>query len=222
MIVAEPRPSAPLARVSRSALVENLRAALGARPGAAVDLRRDACGHGARLVAAAAREAGVAHVLTDERDERDGHESTGRDILPPEAVFGLHGHGTPALALTAPVLSVKPLLAGEGVSYGYLHRASHDTRVALVSGGYAHGVARAIGGHATVRIGAAEHPIIGRVAMDVCVVDIGNADVAPGDRAVFLGPEHPGAAAVWARASGLTELELVASVGLHVAREEAP
>lgn len=219
MIVAEPRPSAPLVGVSRSALVENLRTAFASQPGAAVDLRRDACGHGARLVAEAAREVGIVHVVTD---ERDAHESAGRVILAPEAVFGLHGHGTPALALTAPVLSVKPLLAGEGVSYGYLHRAAHDTHVALVSGGYAHGVARAIGGHATVRIGGAELPIIGRVAMDVCVVDVGDADVAPGDRAVFLGPEHPGAAATWARASGLSELELVASVGLHVAREVTP
>lgn len=219
MIVAEPRPSAPLVRVSRSALVENLRTALASQPGAAVDVRRDACGHGARLVVDAAREAGVVHVLADE----DGsHDPTRHAVLEPEAVFGLCGRGTPALALTAPVLSVKPLLAGEGVSYGYLHRAVNDTRVALVSGGYAHGVARAIGGHATVRIGAAEFPIIGRVAMDVCVVDVGDADVAPGDRAVFLGPEHPGAAAAWARASGWTELELVASVGLHVAREVAP
>lgn len=217
MIVAEPRASAPLARVSRAAVVANVRSGLRERPGAVVDVRRDACGHGARLVADAALEAGASLILSD---TDSGAEWRGRDILTPEFVFGLEGHGTPALALTAPVLSIKPLLAGEGVSYGYLHRAERNTRVALVSGGYAHGVARAIGGRATVRIGGAELPIIGRVAMDVCVVDIGDADVEPGDRAVFLGPDHPGAAAMWAHASGLTELELVAAVGLHTAREE--
>lgn len=217
MIVAERRPSAPLARVSRATLVANIRDALLALPAAAVDVRRDACGHGARLVSDAALEAGVTAVLTDADSSDDWR---GRDILAPEVVFGLEGIGTQALALTAPVLSIKPLLAGEGVSYGYLHRAERDTRIALVSGGYAHGVARAIGGRATVRIRGAELPIIGRVAMDVCVVDIGDAEVEPGERAVFLGPDHPRAAAVWARATGLTELELVAAVGLHTAREE--
>lgn len=217
MIVAEPRASAPLARVSRAAVVANVRAGLREQPGAAVDVRRDACGHGARLVADAALEAGATLVVSDTDSGTDWRR---RDVLTPEIVLGLEGHGTPALALTAPVLSIKRLLAGEGVSYGYLHRAEHDTRVALVSGGYAHGVVRAIGGRATVRIGGAELPIIGRVAMDVCVVDIGDTDVEPGDRAVFLGPDHPGAAAMWAHASGLTELELVAAVGLHTAREE--
>lgn len=217
MIVAEPRPSAPLARVSRAVVVANIRDALRGRPNAAVDVRRDACGHGARLVADAALEAGAALILTDGDSSADSQR---RDVLAPEAVFGLEGIGTPALALTAPVLSIKPLLAGEGVSYGYLHRAERDTRIALVSGGYAHGVARAIGGRATVRIGRAELPIIGRVAMDVCVVDLGDVEVEPGERAVFLGPDHPGAAAAWARATGLTELELVAAVGLHTAREE--
>ncbi|WP_194411582.1 alanine racemase C-terminal domain-containing protein [Microbacterium cremeum] len=216
MIVAEPRASAPLVRVSRAAVVANVRAALREHPSAAVDVRRDACGHGARLVADAALEAGAAYVLSDADSAADRH---GRDVLALEAVFGLEGRGTPALALTGPVLSIKPLFAGEGVSYGYLHRAERDTRVALVSGGYAHGVARAIGGRAMVRIGGAELPIIGRVAMDVCVVDLEDADVAPGDRAVFLGPDHPDAAATWARATGLTELELVAAVGLHTARE---
>uniref|UniRef100_UPI000FD73F7D alanine racemase C-terminal domain-containing protein n=1 Tax=Microbacterium sp. CPCC 204701 TaxID=2493084 RepID=UPI000FD73F7D len=174
-------------------------------------------GHGARLVTDAALEAGAAHILSDTDSRVD---RLGRDVLAPEVVFGLEGHGTPALTLTAPVLSIKPLLAGEGVSYGYLHRAERDTRVALVAGGYAHGVARAIGGRATVLIGGSELSIIGRVAMDVCVVDIGDAAVARGDRAVFLGPDHPDAARRWADASGLTELELVAGVGLHAAREE--
>jgi len=117
-----------------------------------------------------------------------------------------------AVRLAGRVLQTKPLLAGEGVSYGYRFRAAHDTRVALVSGGYAQGVVRALGGRATVMIRGREFPIVGRVAMDVCVVEIGSADVAAGDTAVFLGPEHPGALAAWARATGMTETELAAGV----------
>lgn len=116
-------------------------------------------------------------------------------------------------SLRGRVLQTKPLRAGEGVSYGYRFRAPADTRVALVSGGYAQGVVRALGGQATVWIRGAEFPIVGRVAMDVCVVDIGTVDIVPGDEAVFFGPEHPGALAHWARVTGMTELELAAGAG---------
>ncbi|HLS93714.1 MAG TPA: alanine racemase C-terminal domain-containing protein, partial [Microbacterium sp.] len=64
-------------------------------------------------------------------------------------------------------------------------------------------------------------PIIGRVAMDVCVVDIGDADIAVGDEAVFFGGEDPSQLATWAGATGWTELELVGVVGLSAPREVA-
>ncbi|GAB2527160.1 hypothetical protein GCM10027064_25350 [Microbacterium petrolearium] len=125
---------------------------------------------------------------------------------------GAGAHADAGVRLSGRVLQTKPLLAGEGVSYGYRFRATRDTRVALVTGGYAQGVVRALGGHATVMIRGRELPIVGRVAMDVCVVEIGDAEVEAGDEAVFLGPGHPGALAAWARATGLTEDELAAGV----------
>jgi alanine racemase len=129
--------SAPIARISRSALARNIRIAHAKDPSAAIDLRRDACGHGTEFVAAIAREAGV----TDEIRE-------GGPVLPAlglSEVFGLEGRGETAMTLVAPVLQTKDLREGEGVSYGYWYRPRDDTRVALVSGGYAQGVARAIG-----------------------------------------------------------------------------
>jgi len=216
VIAPEPRPSAPRARISRGALTANIAAALADRPDALVDLRRDACGHGAALVEAAARDAGAAGF------RRDGDRADPAEVLDPAVVFGLTAGRAPAMSLVAPVLSVKPLLEGEGVSYGYRHRADRDTHVALVAAGYAHGVPRAVGGAATVRIGAAEHRIVGRVAMDVCVVDIGACAIEPGDTPVFFGREHPSGIERWAGATGLSALELVAAVGLHVAREVVP
>lgn len=211
--------TAPRARVDVDTLADNVRRTAQGRPDAAVDGRRDACGHGIAHLVRAARAAGVATVLT-EADDLD--EWCRYVVLPLSAIYGLEGAGAPALSLSGPVLSTKSLVAGEGVSYGYVHRAAHDTRIALVSGGYAHGVPRSVGGSATVRIGEGEFPIVGRVAMDVCVVDIGNADVVPGNEAVFLGAQHPRALSAWADASGLTEVELVAAVGLHAPRGLAP
>lgn len=214
--------SRPRVRVSRSALVRNIARARQSEPNAAVDLRRDACGHGAALVAGAAREAGVTTAIVDAGETSHGLDAVTGHALPLETVFGIDGVGVPAMTFAAPVLQTKPLRAGDGVSYGYLHRAEKATRVALVAGGYAQGVARAIGSHASVVIAGSERPIVGRVAMDVCVVDVADAPVSAGDEAVYFGDAAPRSLARWAEASGWTMLELVAIVGLGAESEEAP
>ena len=113
------------------------------------------------------------------------------------------------------VLSTKDIVAGGGVSYGYIHRAPHDSRLALITGGYAQGVVRALGSRASVEIAGVVHPIVGRIAMDVCVVDIGDAEVALGAEATYFGGRGPLAAGVaeWAKITGMTIGELVAVVG---------
>ena len=219
-----PRRAAPLARISHSALLANART-LAVDPAVIVDLRRDAWGHGIDVVAAAAAEAGIRFAHADPRDAdavaRVGLESVATAPTGGERLYGLPGSGgTPALVLTAPVLSIKPLLAGEGVSYGYTHRAAADTRVALISGGYAEGVVRGLGNRASVELSGGLRPIIGRVAMDVCVIDIADAPAEPGDEAVYFGSGLVrDALADWASATGLTPAELVCAVGLHVERE---
>ena len=216
--------ASPVARVDLAAIVANVRAEAAARP--LVDLRADAFGHGTGTVAAALLEGTDAHLLVDDVDagvDLPRHRlAMAADERPCEAgaVYGL-GHGVPAMTLIGTVLGVKILRAGEGVSYGYLHRASADTRIALVTGGYAQGVVRSLGGQARVRIGPGLFPIVGRVAMDVCVVDIGDARVVRGAPAVFFGDPGRGdpAVAQWAAATGLTAEEIVTAVGVHVRRE---
>lgn len=211
-VTPEPVRSTPVVRVSRAALETNIRAVLSADPGAAIDVRRDACGHGADLVADVARARGAAILCAEDDPSR---------AAPLEAVYGLAGRGVPAMTLHAPVLSTKPLRVGEGVSYGYRFRAERDTTIALVAGGYAQGVVRAIGGRAETLLAGRRRRIIGRVAMDVHVVDLEGDDARPGDEAVVFGTDDPALLAAWADATGMTELELAAIVGLHVEREEA-
>lgn len=153
-------------------------------------------------------------------DERDAHP-----LLTPADLYGLPdaaAGAVPALRLTGTVLSLKDLRAGEGVSYGYAFRAPEDTRVALVTGGYAQGIVRALGNEAGVAIAGARHRIVGRVAMDVCVVDVSDADVRRGDAALFLGDDDAGepALAEWVRITGWTASELITAVGLRAMREE--
>ncbi len=218
------------ATVSLDALRVNLERA-SAREGI-VDARADGWGHGALTVARAAGSAGAAAVLIDDDQHTELVASgvpaglliaAGPEPIDPSVVFGLDGDGTPVLRLSGSVISTKRLRAGEGVSYGYLHRAPSDTRIALVSGGYAQGVLRALGGRADVVVGGRRCAILGRVAMDVCVVDIGDATVLRGDEAWFFGDPAEGHPSIreWADASGLRTLELVAAVGLHAERVPA-
>jgi alanine racemase len=227
----DPR-SAPVARISRAALTANARAARerGIRSYGSSLLEADAWGHGAELV----RDVLAAEEFVPEetvREVRRGDVEHGAVVgrpgtLQPSWLFGLPDseHATaPALRLTGTVLSVKDLRAGEGVSYGYAYRASTDTRVALVTGGYAQGIVRGLGGAVHVAIARGRHPIIGRVAMDVCVVEITDAAVRRGEEALFLGDPAQGepSLAEWVRATGLSAGELVTTVGLRAIRKEA-
>lgn len=88
--------------------------------------------------------------------------------------------------LAGEVVSTKRVPAGHGVSYGSEHVTAADTTLALVALGYADGVPRTASG-APVTVDGVAHPIAGRVAMDQVVLDVGDADVAPGAEAVLWG-----------------------------------
>ncbi len=222
----------PRAVISRSALNAAAVAAVTAG-GSVADLRRDAWGHGMLSVAHAALAAGASAVLVDSEDEADalgaeGITATvdGEADIDSRILYGLPDAAgqlitRPVLRLAGRVLSTKRLLAGEAVSYGYTHRTTEDTTVALVSGGYAQGIVRALGNQVHVAVDGEQRPIVGRVAMDVCVVDLGGRDVAVGTEATFFG--GPGSAAPalarWASVTGFTIAELVTVTGTHAERE---
>jgi len=218
--------------ISRSALEAGASAAVAAGGAGIADLRRDAWGHGLVHVARAVVAAGARSVRVDGEAEvallrADGLEatSTAAPDLDPHLLYGLPDAdgalaGTPVMRVVGRVLSTKDIAAGGGVSYGYIHRAPEDSRLALVTGGYAQGVVRALGSRASVEIDGIVHPIVGRIAMDVCVVDIGTAEVAPGAEATYFGGRGPMRTGVadWARITGMGVDELVAVVGQRTER----
>jgi len=127
---------------------------------------------------------------------------------------------TPALELSAAIVSVKRVPAGSGVSYGHRYRTERETSLALVPLGYADGIPRQASGLGPVVIGGASFRVAGTVAMDQFVVDVGDADVKAGDRAIIFGDPATGApsAAEWAEAAGTINYELVARLGRRVER----
>lgn len=209
----------PVVRVSRSAVTANL---TGHPREVYVDGRHDAWGLGAELITDIAREKNLAGVMTDEGPVAfDGEVPENFAVITPALASGTLAGMTPAISLIGHVLGVKPLLRGEGVSYGYIHRAAADTHVALVTGGYAQGIVRSLGSALTVSIGGVRRPIVGRVAMDVCVVDIGDLSVAPGSEVVYLGDpsrDEPGIAE-WCALTGLSAEELLLPITARSHRE---
>lgn len=202
-----PDPRGLRASISHAALRANA-ALLGEHP---VVLTHDAWGHGEPEVAA------TLDAVSPAREPETADE--GEDAL--ATLFGLPGSaGVPVMRLSGTVLSVKPLLRGEGVSYGYTHHADADTHVALVTGGYAQGIVRSLGNRARVRVAGSMRPIVGRVAMDVCVVDIGALPVGRGDEVVFFGDPARGepSLADWVAATGFTAAEVVTIVGQRATR----
>jgi alanine racemase len=144
--------------------------------------------------------------------------------LPPAADMDVAELGLrPVMELVGSVAAVRRVPAGEGVSYGFVHRTDRETTLALVPLGYADGLPRAATGHATVAIDGRRHPVVGRIAMDQVVVDVGDAPVEVGDRVVIWGDPATGApsAEEWAEAAGTIGYEIVTRVGPRVPRVPA-
>ena len=126
----------------------------------------------------------------------------------------------PVMQLGARVAAVRRVPAGTGVSYGYTHRTEHDTTLALVPLGYADGVPRAASSRAEVSINGRRCPVVGRIAMDQFLVDVGTGAVAVGDRVVLWGDPADGvpSAEDWAVAADTIGYEIVTRVGPRVPR----
>jgi len=126
----------------------------------------------------------------------------------------------PVMTLAGTVAAVRRVPAGAGVSYGFTHRTARETTLALVPLGYADGVPRAASSRAEVLIGTKRYPVVGRIAMDQFLVDVGDAGVTVGDEVVLWGDSMTGApsAEEWAAWADTINYEIVTRVGSRVPR----
>lgn len=122
---------------------------------------------------------------------------------------------TPALRWFAPIAQVKPVGAGEPVGYGCSFTPQRDSSIAVLGVGYADGLPRSAGnGRFSVRIGDARAPVVGRICMNACMVDVTGLSPtpAPGD-AVEIDIED------LAEAAGTINYEILARLGAHLPRK---
>ena len=127
---------------------------------------------------------------------------------------------TPAMTLSATVVSSKRVAAGTGISYGHDYVTSRETTLALVPLGYADGIPRHASSRGPVSINGTTYRVAGRVAMDQFVVDVGDDAVNVGDRAILFGDPTAGVPSVedWAEAAGTINYEIVTRIGNRVKR----
>lgn len=104
------------------------------------------------------------------------------------ADFGL----VPAMTAVTKVTQTKRVPAGHGVGYGYLHRTTQESTLALVPVGYGDGLPRNSTGLATVSIGGKNYPINSRVSMDQFVIDVGDDDISAGALVTIFGDPAAG------------------------------
>jgi alanine racemase len=94
----------------------------------------------------------------------------------------------PVMSLRARVARVLEVDRGATVGYGRTWAASRPSRIALVMCGYADGYRRGFGNRAHVLVHGRRAPVVGRVAMDMCMVDVTAVpQTRPGDAATLLG-----------------------------------
>lgn len=94
----------------------------------------------------------------------------------------------PGMTLTAPILALRDLPAGESIGYGSTWQSVKTTRIAVVGIGYADGYPREIPPGTPVLINGTRCPIVGRVSMDMVMVEVpASVPARRGDRAVMFG-----------------------------------
>ena len=142
-----------------------------------------------------------------------------------EAISGLDNPMRPVVTAQARVLMVRTAKAGQTVSYGATATLTRDSRIAVCGAGYADGYHRAGSGSGVAlrttgtpgaKVGFSGHllPVIGRVTMDLTMVDVTDlpdAALAAGDWVELFGPTISVDDA--ARAAGTIGYEMLTGMG---------
>ena len=128
----------------------------------------------------------------------------------------------PVLSVKARVCAVKTIHVGETVGYEFGFVATRETRVAVLSIGYADGLPRALScGAGHVLIGGTAAPIVGNICMDQCFADVTDAgEVRQGDVAVVIGRDREAEITAYDMAGEANTIpnEIVGRLGSRLAR----
>jgi alanine racemase len=139
-------------------------------------------------------------------------------VMPPNARTALPL--APVMAFKSRLVQVRSLPAGTPVSYGRTFVTSRPTRLGVIPVGYGHGLSWLMSNRGQMLVSGRRVPIVGRVTMDLTMVDLTDAPAAVGDEVVIFG--HQGDAtlsidevAAW---SETLAYEVMCTIGKRVTR----
>lgn len=143
-------------------------------------------------------------------------------MYPSEEVHKENVDLKPALELISHVAFVKWVDEGEMISYGGTYVTKRRTKIATIPVGYGDGYPRSLSSKGYMLIHGKKAPIIGRVCMDQCMVDVTEIeDVKFGDEVVLVGRDGDEYLSVetLSRLSDRFNYEFVCLMGKRIPRE---
>jgi alanine racemase len=151
-------------------------------------------------------------------------------VRPGIAIYGLYPSDEvdqqrvslkPAMALKSKIIQLKKVPAGFDISYGSTYTTKHPTTIATVPIGYADGLNRLLSSSGQMLVGGRRVPIVGRVCMDLTMLDVGDAkNVQMGDEVVVFGQQGNVTLSVDEMAATLNTInyEIVTGISARVSR----
>ena len=142
-------------------------------------------------------------------------------LYPSDEVNKQHVPLKPAMSLKTQIIHLKQVPAGFKVSYGITHATRKATTIATVPVGYADGLNRLLSSRGQMLVNGQRAPIIGRVCMDLTMLDVGHIDnVQMGDEVVIFGQQGNETLSVDEMAALLNTInyEIVSSITARVPR----
>lgn len=150
-------------------------------------------------------------------------------VRPGLIVYGLSPSGRgefaadlkPVMSFKSRIAQIRELPAGHPVSYGMTYRTPREMRVAVVPVGYGHGYSWRLSNAGEVLVRGRRASILGRVTMDVTLVDVdGITDAEVGDEVVLFGRQDGDEITVdeVARGIGTINYEVICGIGKRVTR----
>jgi alanine racemase len=141
-----------------------------------------------------------------------------RDVLRPQAESpGLR----PVMSLRSRVTLLKRVAAGETLGYGRTHTLARESLIATLPIGYADGYRRALSNRGRVIVRGHFAPVVGRVSMDLTIIDVTDIHgVSEDDAATLIGADGDLSitAEEVARDAGTISYEITCGIGARVPR----
>ena len=124
----------------------------------------------------------------------------------------------PAMIIRAQLHLIKEARAGDAVGYGGTEVLTRDTKLGVVAMGYSDGLPRSTSNQAGVSYQGRKAPLVGRISMDQCVVDLGPDSTAlAGDLVTVMGGDGY-SVDDWAYAANTINYEIVTRIASRVPR----